>query len=176
MRAVLPQTVFRLLRDGDPDVAAALGDRYAMIDQPHRLGWVPADLYLAFLDEVRRGVGDAKFRTLYRDATLGTIRTKALRGFIETGIRLLGATPAGLLKWTPRLWNKLFIGIGDIEHVAEPVPHVIWRGIPPAFIASGTSVLAFVGAFDALFAMTRHKGDVTIEKRDGQVIFTVHVE
>lgn len=176
MRALLPQTVLRLLREGAPELANALGDRYAGIDEPFRLGWVPATLYLSFLEETRRGLGDVRFRVLYSDAVLGTIQTKALRGFVETGIRLLGSTPISLLKWTPRLWSKLFDGMGDIEHIPEPQPHVIWRGYPPEFIQSGTSVLAFVGAFDALFALTRTQGNVTIEHREGQVIFTIYVE
>jgi hypothetical protein len=176
VRALLPQTVFRLLREGAPELAGRLANRYAEIEKPFRLGWVPAELYLSFLDETRRGLGDVRFRALYSDAVLGTVRTKALRGFIETGIRLLGSTPHSLLKWTPRLWNKLFDGMGEIEHFPEPQPHVVWRGYPPEFIQTGTSVLAFVGAFDALFALTRTQGNVTVERGDGQVIFTIYVE
>jgi hypothetical protein len=175
VRALLPQTVIRLLREDAPAVAESFGDRYAEIEKPFRLGWVPATLYLAFLEDTRRGLGDGRFRELYSDAVLGSVKTKALRGFVETGIRLLGSTPLSLLKWTPRLWNKLFIGIGEIEHLLEP-PQVVWRGYPPAFIETGTSILAFVGAFDALFKLTRTAGNVTFEQRDSQVIFTVYVE
>jgi hypothetical protein len=176
VRALLPQTVLRLLRQGEPDVTAALGDRYASIDEPFRLGWVPAPLYLAMLEEVRHGLGDERFRALYREAVLASLKMPALRGLIETGIRLLGATPAGLLKWTPRLWNALFQGLGDIEFLPEPVPHVRWHGIPTGFTASGTSVIAFAGAFDALFSMTRATGRVDITERGGEVTFTVHVD
>jgi hypothetical protein len=176
VRALLPQTVLRLLREGEPHVIAALGDRYAAIDERFRLGWVPVPLYLGLLEQVRHALGDERFRVLYREAVLATVKKPALRGLIETGIRLLGATPTGLLKWTPRLWNALFQGLGEIEFLPEPVPHVRWHGIPAGFTASGTSVIAFAGAFDALFALTRHSGRVDIAERGGEVMFTLHVD
>jgi hypothetical protein len=176
VRAVLPQTVLRLLREREPRVAESLGDRYAPIDEPFKLGWVSGPLYLALLEELRKALGDQPFRELYRDAILNTLENRALRGLIEAGIRLLGATPAGLLKWTPRLWNTLFIKLGQIEHIPEPQPHVVWRNIPVGFVASGTSVLAFAAAFDALFVMTRHTGHIDIRQSMGEITFTVLVD
>src|SRR5262249_25764264 len=123
--------------------------------------------------------GDARFRAFYCQATLAFVARPALRGLVEMGFRLLGATPLGLLKWTPRMWESLFHGLGRIEFESEPEPRLILRGMPAELMATGTSVLALAGSLDAVFTLTRQPGRVTVDEvhaATGQAIYGLHVD
>ncbi len=79
------------------------------------LSWVAAEDYLCALQALRAELGDAQLRAHFAKVYLALSHGRLLGPLTDGFLRLHGATPASLLRGTPRGWSLVAEGLGSLR-------------------------------------------------------------
>jgi hypothetical protein len=154
-----PDQARRLREEIPADVLASVRDALS-------LTWLDAEVHHQMADWIHRALGDRDYRDLWRNVFLEMVRLPLFRPMSEGAIRLFGATPASLARWTARGYTLASRGLGAMTlAVDEPDGRRVVievAGYPPALAASGSNVVATAGSFDGFLDLTGVQGEVTV--------------
>ncbi len=90
-----------------------------------------------------------------------------IRTLIEGTQRLLGVSPAHLVKMLPRAWQTLSQGTGDFDVTTRGArARIKFGGLPPHLAESTAYVWTFAGTIDGFLEQTNTRGEVTVEPGD----------
>lgn len=93
-------------------------------------------------------------------------KSPRMRAFIEGAIRLLGLTPAALLKSLPRAWSGTFRNMGEIETSVKPGwAEILVTGIPPMVLDCPNHFVVLAGVFGAVYDITKTPGEISHARR-----------
>jgi hypothetical protein len=157
----------RLFPETGERVRAALPEEtLALVRESLSLTWIPAETHHQIADAVYSALGERDYRALWRKVFLDMVQTPLLKPFFEATIRLFGATPAGLARWTAKGYTLATRGLGTLQLAADDpvarrveIEHI---GYPPALAVSGAHVAGTAGSFEGYLDVTRKTGSVTV--------------
>jgi len=154
-----------------PDAARRLRDEipsevFVSVRDALSLTWLDAVVHHQIADWIYRALGADDYRVLWRHAFLEMVRLPLFRPMTEGAIRLFGATPASLARWTARGYTLATRDLGTmtlvVDDAAERRLVIDVDGYPPALAASGSNVVATAGSFDGYLDLTGVTGEVTV--------------
>jgi hypothetical protein len=140
-----------------PDVAARIESAVAT-------DWLPLEVQMEVIEALWAVLGERRYREYSTELMLEHTRLPLLSASVATAIRLLGATPNGLLKWVPRAWSTVFRGYGTIEHepCAPDRARLTLRGLPQRYATSRPAASGLVGTFAGFLRLCNVVGAVTL--------------
>ncbi|WP_394830604.1 hypothetical protein LVJ94_29265 [Pendulispora rubella] len=166
MRAGVLQESFDWIDELQPHMAAAIREncdpkQTAVIGQATRLVWVPLEYGIGLSTAVHSVLGDAGLLDLGREAILRSGNRTWLRPFRDAAVSIFGYDPRGIFRFTPRGWNMIFGGCGELTF-ASPVPGtgtLILGGFPP-LVSDPMFLKTIQGAFWATLDFCKVQGEV----------------
>lgn len=149
-----------------------------VIEQRLGTDWVPADVHMAFSEQLRRALGDEGYQEFWRAVMLEVFDGPLLRPAIDSIIRLFGLKPGALAKHAPRFWPLFARGLGELSVERVEADHAALRltGFPREHFESLTFVVGFAGTLRAYLDLARHEGTSSWELVDverGAALFTL---
>jgi hypothetical protein len=113
-------------------------DERTAIEEAPRLGWVPMELHVQMADVVLAAYGPKRAHDYYRRAFADALRGPIFDALVKTGVRILGVTPAALLKWAHKGWEASFRNCGMVEGrvLAKGRGEMLYTDLPSVCTAS----------------------------------------
>lgn len=148
--------------------AALPADVRATIDSAGRVQWLPAALHVQLSDVLAQAFGPARAHDYYRRAFAASLRGPVLGPLLRTGARVLGLTPATMLRWADHGWRSSFKNCGRLvgKVLGPRLGHLEYCDLPPVCTASDPWLDSAQGSgYGALDAMGV-TGVVRIDKSD----------
>lgn len=110
----------------------------AAIEDAPRLGWVPVDLHVELSEVVLAAFGPKRAHDYYRRAFADALRGPIFDALVKTGVRILGVTPAAMLRWAHKGWEASFRNCGVVEGrtIAPGRGEMLYSGLPAVCTAS----------------------------------------
>jgi hypothetical protein len=139
-----------------------------IIESAGRVEWLPAALHVRLAELVSEAFGPVHAHAYFRRGFALSLRGPVLGSLLRTAVRVVGLTPASLLRWAPHGWKASFRNCGELTgEVLEPGHgHLMYSGLPDLCIASDPWLDSAQGsAYGALDAMGA-SGVVRIDKSD----------
>lgn len=168
----LQEWLANVQREDDPwrsrFFSALPDDVRSPIDAASRVEWLPAALHVQLSDILAQAFGPARAHDYYRRAFAASLRGPVLGPLLRTGARILGLTPATMLRWADHGWRASFRNCGSISgKVLGPrLGRLEYGDLPAVCIASDPWLDSAQGsAYGALDAMGV-SGVVRIDKSD----------
>ncbi|MCA9592967.1 MAG: hypothetical protein KC776_06635 [Myxococcales bacterium] len=88
-----------------------------IIDSTLPSGWIPIEADAAMGRAVFELLGSEGSRRFWTRFTAHHVESPLLAGPVRAALRLLGTTPASLMKWMPRVFPTVFRNVFDVEVV-----------------------------------------------------------
>jgi hypothetical protein len=136
--------------------AALPAETKRTIESAGRVDWLPAALHVALADLMAEAFGPVHAHAYYRRSFALSLRGPVLGPLLRTGVKVLGVTPASLLRWAPHGWRASFRECGQLkgELVAPGHGRLVYSELPEVCTASDPWLDSAQGsAYGALDAM-----------------------
>ena len=182
VRARHPQTLLRLIEETAPDAHAAV---VAALEEATRvtLGgavpatWIPMAIDIEVLEAASRHLSASALARLIEARQREEMGSALFDGFVQTALRVFGASPTNMVKRIPTGWTHLFRNAGWVEIVAAGRSDALARfhRLPAVCIASAPWMAALPVGLRTLYEIIGVKGTVEcrIEDQDeGKALVT----
>jgi hypothetical protein len=118
--------------------AAIPSDMRSRIDGATKVAWLPAVFHVRLADILADSFGAVRTHAYYRRAFAASLRGPVLGPLVQTGVALLGVTPAAAVRWTYKGWEASFRDCGSFRgEVLDPQRgRLVFSDLPPFFCAS----------------------------------------
>jgi len=173
VRARHPQTLLRLARAAAPTAYAAIEEALPLatlgaVEAAIPSAWVPIELDVEVMEAVARRLGAITAASLVEARQREEMGSALFHGFVQSVLRVSGASPAVLMKQLPAGWKQLFRDCGWIEiiEVASAEGRVMFRDLPRACIASDAWMAALPVGLGMLYEIIGMKGSVECRTRN----------
>lgn len=144
------------------------GRTRAVIEGAGRWDWLPVGLHVELADRLADAFGPARAHDYYRRAFRASVRGAVLGPLLETGIKLMGLSPASLLKWAGHGWNSSFRDCGSVKGVVLGPGHglIVYDALPAVCTASAAWIDSAQGTAYGAYDLTGvTEGVVRMNKR-----------
>ncbi|APR77180.1 Hypothetical protein A7982_02527 [Minicystis rosea] len=182
MRARHPQTMLRLARERAErtyaSIEAALSkDTRAALEHAIPAAWLPMEIDVEVIEAVTAELGAEMAAELVTARQREEIGSALFHTFVQTILRISGASPSTMVKQLPSGWKQLFRDAGTIEIAAIEAndASVVVRDLPRVCTMSAAWMSALPIGFSMLYEIIGVKGTVAVEPRsvlDGGVRLT----
>jgi hypothetical protein len=138
--------------------AAIPADMRATIEGTSKVEWLPAAMHVALADILTEAFGPVRAHAYYRRAFAASLRGPVLGPLLRTGIRILGVTPASMIRWAAHGWRSSFRDCGGVtgEVLGPGRGRLLYADLPAVCTASeawlDSAQGSAYGALDALGA------------------------
>lgn len=158
-----------------------MAERFALrdvIEQKIGTDWVPAEVHMAFNEELRRTLGDEGYQEFWRAVMREVFDGPLLRPAVGSIVRLFGLTPAALARHAPRFWPQFARDAGELsfEGVEGELARLRLSGFPREHFESLTFIIGLAGTMRAYLDLTRHEGTSSwqvVDVERGEARFTL---
>jgi hypothetical protein len=158
--------------------AAVPGDMRCAIESASRVEWLPVAMHVSLAEIVEETFGPVRAHEYYRRAFAASLRGPILGPLLRTGVRLLGLTPASLVRWAAHGWRSSMRHCGTVagELLGPGHGRLVYAGLPAVCTASepwlDSSQGSAYGALDAMGATGVVRLDKS-EKAQGRMVLDV---
>jgi hypothetical protein len=173
VRARHPQTLLRLARAAAPEAYPAIEEALgvatrATVESAIPSAWLPIELDVDVMEAVARRLGPIVAATLVEARQREEVGSALFNGFVQSVLRVSGASPAVLLKQLPAGWKQLFRDCGWIEivEVASAEGRILFHALPRACVASDAWMAALPVGLGMLYEIIGVKGSVECRTRN----------
>jgi hypothetical protein len=163
----LKENLYALLALGNETASRILADmppqHLRRIEQAARTDWLPAELGVLLGEVIWRHVGEAGMRTWSRAALRRAMSGGVMGPLVDTAVRLLGLSPASLLKMGPQGWRAAFREAGELVIVESGPGTMVMdlQGLPES-MSREPFVVGIAGALEAVFETCHVAGAVAL--------------
>ncbi|MBI1947828.1 MAG: hypothetical protein HYS27_19215 [Deltaproteobacteria bacterium] len=168
VRGGLAKAALREALQQVPDAADRL-PRAALLalQQAGSLDWVSGDEFLSLFGELRRAIGEERFRGIWRTSWGGWLQGPVVKGFLEPVLQAIGVGPGAIFRMGAFASELAARGFGTL-HVDTPDGEVVLRlsGVPAELIEGGTFASMVAGALCSALDQAGVVGAVEIETAD----------
>ncbi|HEY3818254.1 MAG TPA: hypothetical protein VGL81_13835 [Polyangiaceae bacterium] len=179
----LQEWLANVAREDDPwrarFFAALPTDMRQTIEATSKVEWLPARMHVVLAEILGEAFGPARAHAYYRRAFAASLRGPVLGPLLRTGIRILGVTPASMIRWAGHGWNSSFRNCGSVsgELLGPAHGRLLYSGLPAVCTTSDAWLDSAQGsAYGALDAMGA-TGVVRLDKSErGQGRIVLEVE
>ena len=137
------------------------------IEQAGTLTWLPVSISADASSALVDTVGPARAHEIYASAMTRMFATERWRPLVETGVRLLGFSPAAFVRWTKRGWSGMYRNCGEVSgHVLEDRrARITYDGLPPEVLRSAAWTESLASSWYGIFAFCAVRGAAAVDKR-----------
>ncbi len=123
VRARHPQTLLLLTEESAPDrhpavLAALRPETRASLQDAIAMTWLPMAIDVEVIETVAEQLGPEETATLVEKRQREEMGSALFDGFVQTALRVFGASPVNMVKRLPSGWGHLFRNAGWIEVVS----------------------------------------------------------
>jgi hypothetical protein len=175
VRARHPQTILRIARSTAAPVypsieAAVSAAARAQIEAAIPAAWLPIEIDVEVMEAIAGKLGPATTAQLVAARQREEMGSALFNTFVQTVLRLSGATPATVVKQLNAGWKQLFRDCGtiDVLEVGERHARVIFRDLPRVCVASAAWMSGIPAGMGMLYELIGMKGTAELEGRGGE--------
>ncbi|MGD0530398.1 MAG: hypothetical protein ABSE49_35010 [Polyangiaceae bacterium] len=162
--------------------AALPANTRATIEGTSKVEWLPAGMHVALADILTEAFGPVRAHAYYRRAFAASLRGPVLGPLLRTGLRVLGVTPASMLRWAGHGWRSSFRDCGSVagEVLGPGRGRLLYADLPTVCTASeawlDSAQGSAYGALDAMGATGVVRLDKSERARGGMVLEVEWIE
>jgi hypothetical protein len=136
--------------------------------------WLPVEVMVSLCRSVHAAAGDDGVRAWRRAAMRRSVESSLFRPLLDATVRLLGLTPAALLRLVPRLWGSSYREAGQIAVELDPPLAAAVRLIAlPGPMRERVVLVSMAGGLEALLETVGCTGEVRlVEPVEADVVIT----
>lgn len=147
----------------------------AQIDGATRVAWLPIALHVRLADIQLEAFGPAGAHDYYRRAFVSAIKGPIFAPLLMTGVRLLGLSPAGFIRWSSRGHDTCYKNVGSMHGEVLGPYHgrVTFRDLPEICARSDGWVMSTQGSAYGLYDLLEMSGVVRLDtsgRAQGKVV------
>ncbi len=163
----LKENLYALLALGNETASRILADmppqHLRRIEQAARTDWLPVELGVLLGELIWRHVGPEGMRAWSRAALRRSMAGTIMGPLLDTAVRLLGLSPAGLFKMAPQGWRAAFRDAGELAIVESGPATIVMdlQGLPEG-MSREPFVAGIAGALEAIFETCKVAGAVQL--------------
>lgn len=133
------------------------------ITQATRLAWMPLEYGIELSTAVHSVIGAAGLLDLGREAILRSGHRTWLRPFRDAAVSIFGYDPRGIFRFTPRGWNMVFGGCGELTFASPATQQgtLVLSGFPP-LVLDPMFLKTIQGSFWATLDFCGVQGEVVL--------------
>jgi hypothetical protein len=139
-----------------------------VIDSTMKTGWIPIEVDAAMGHAILELLGPQEARRFWTRFTTHHVESPLLAGPVRAALKLLGATPASLIKWMPRVFPTVFRDVFDIE-IKQLDPQSAWLEFhvhSEVFWNEPVYALVLESTLHGFYEITRVAGSVRVSRDD----------
>jgi hypothetical protein len=139
-----------------------------VIDSTVKTGWIPIEIDAAMGHAILELLGPDEARRFWTRFTTHHVESPLLAGPVRTALKLLGATPASLIKWMPRVFPTIFRDVFDIE-IKQLNAQSAWLEFhvhSEVFWSEPVYALVLESTIHGFYEITRVTGSVSVSRDD----------
>jgi len=170
IRARAGQDALAYLERIDPDGAQRMRDRmpqesWTVLSTARKSEWIPLEHDHHLSDGWIPVFGRERAIELIAGSVLDVFETPVLKPLIQGAIRLLGATPASLIKIIPRASTQIYRNFHDIRigDRRDGFTELHFEEIHPQVLAHPSYFFVWRGTFEAIFRLCRCEGRAQLD-------------
>lgn len=128
--------------------------------------WLPIDYHVLLADLMSDAFGPARAHAYYRRDFVAALSRPPFASLVRTGVRVLGITPAGFLRWSGRVYEAVFKAAGGAhgEVLGPGRGRLTYEGLPAVCTASDPWLDSAQGSLYGMFDFLQTEGVVRIDK------------
>jgi hypothetical protein len=182
VRARHPQTLLRIAQETMPEehaaiVAALSAPTLATLGSAIAMTWVAVEIDVEVMEATARHLGPAATFQLVEKRQREEMGSALFDGFVQTALRVFGASPANMLKRLPTGWAHLFRNAGWVEIVATHGHDAVARlhRLPAVCIGSEAWMTSLPVGLRTLYEIIGVKGTVECrieDQAEGKALLT----
>ena len=177
LRARHPQMLLELLQAQQPalhgELLTSLRSAKRIVDAMP-VEWLPIEVDVELIDALAKKLSPAVFENLVRERQRLEMGSALFKTFVSTILRLLGGSPAVLVRHFPKGWSQVFSECGRVEVVEVPGDRQACLRVvdlPPVCIASRAWIDAIPVGVQTLYELIGlTTGKVTLAREGNGVI------
>jgi hypothetical protein len=133
--------------------------------------WLPIEIDIEVMEALSQALTPAQIEELVVERQRREMGSALFKTFVVTTGKLLGFTPATMVRQLPKGWRQVMQDCGEIEISAiEARAATAWiRGLPPACLASAAWIGALRPGLGMLFELVSSRGEVDVSIHGGDV-------
>ena len=139
----------------------------AEIDGASRVGWLPLSIHVTLSDILLSTYGVARAHDYYRRAFAESLRGPVLGPLMLTAARILGLSPASLVKWAPRAYDGSFRNAGTVtgEILGPGRARLVYADLPAMCATSDAWMTSPQGSAYGAYDVLGVEGVVRLDSR-----------
>jgi len=143
-------------------------DTLAALERSSRLSWLPIEVDVELTHAVYVELGAGPAREAFRRNLSSALDTPILRSLAQGALRLLGASPARLFGWAPKVYAHIYRDAGGMRFESDGAGSARLElfELPPVIAESRDYLDGVAGSIGAGFDLMDLKGEVTVERLD----------
>jgi hypothetical protein len=136
--------------------------------------WLPIELTVSLCRSVHAAAGEEGVRAWRRAAIRRFVESSLFRPVLDATVRLLGLTPAALLRLVPTFWGSSYREAGQIAvELAPPQAAAVRLIALPGPMRERAVLVSMMGGLEALLETVGCTGEVRlVEPVGGDVVIT----
>ena len=153
-------------REGDPwrarFFAALPSEARAEIEGAAPDAWLPIAHHVLLANVLSDAFGPARAHEYYRREFVASLRRPPFAALVKTGVRVLGITPAGFLRWSGRVYESVFrmAGAAHGEMLGPGHGRLSYVGLPAVCAASDAWLDSAHGSLYGIYDFLGTRGGV----------------
>ncbi len=137
----------------------------SVIRQASRLGWVPADCFVAITEATLAGLGRDGAQDFWSSRLQASFELPLMRPLAQGGVFLYGNDPGSIIRMTPKAYPLVFRECGFTDVEVEDRSATVRIDDLPADLRTDGVVHCFAGHCRAALAFTGGDGVIEIDDR-----------
>lgn len=153
---------------------ADLGERVAArlapetrerLEHTSRIAWLPLAVDVELTHAIYAELGPVRARELFRRNLTGALDAPVLRSLAQGALRILGASPARVFGWAPKVYGQLFRDAGEMRFELDTPgsARLELERLPPCVAESADYLDGIAAAIAGGFDFLDGKGEVRME-------------
>ncbi len=139
----------------------------AQIDKALRVAWLPLSVHVKLADVMLESFGSARAHDYYRRSFVRAVNGPFFGPLFVTGIRLLGVSPATVVRWASRGYEAGFKNAGRIvgRSLGPGRAQLEFFDLPVVCTASEAWVTSMLGTTYGIYDVLGMEGVIRLETR-----------
>lgn len=136
------------------------------IEQALPIAWLPVAHHVLLADIQNEAFGPARAHEYYRRDFVASLQKPPFASLVRAGVRVLGLTPAGFLRWARRAYETVFRAAGRARGESLGPGHgKLWyEDLPPVCSASDAWLDSAQASLYGIYDFLAIRGVVRIDK------------